>query len=297
MILVTGATGFIGQRLTRLLMKNGYKVRVLCRDRKRGEDMFPKADIFRADLSKPETLNGVTDGIETVIHLAGLVSYSKSREEIFAANVDTTRNLLEQSGKVKKFIFSSSVAVYGKVSGMADENYPTIPMNPYGESKLECEKLIAKSGIPYVMLRIAPIYGMGSPSWKKNLKLMEKGFPIPKTKNLTHVVHISDVLQALERSIKMGEGIYNIADRNPIPFMDFVEIIMRGLGKEPKRMPMLLVKAAARAKGMGSYLNVLTINRNYLIVRAEDELGYRPKTNLQEEVKRMVEWYRLSGSG
>jgi UDP-glucose 4-epimerase len=294
MILITGATGFIGQRLTRELIKKGYKVRVLCRDRKRGEDVFPKAEVFRGDLSKPETLDGVTDGIETVIHLAGMVSYSKSREEIFAANVETTRNLLEKSGKVKRFIFSSSVAVYGKVSGMADERYPTSPMNPYGESKLECEKLIAKSGIPYVMLRIAPIYGMGSPSWQKNLKLMEKGFPIPKTKNLTHVVHISDVLQALERSIKRGEGIYNIADRNPIPFMDFVEVIMRDLGKEPKKMNMLLVKMAARAKGMGPYLNVLTINRNYIIARAEKELGYRPKADFHKEVKRMVEWYKLA---
>ncbi len=292
MILVTGATGFIGQRLTRLLMKRGHRVRLLCMDRKAGEDMFPKAEVFGGNLLKPETLEGLTEGIETVIHLAGIVSYSKSRDEIFAANVDTTRNLLAISKHVKRFIFSSSVSVYGKISGMADENYPTSPMNPYGESKLECEKLIVKSGIPHVMLRIAPIYGMGSPSWMKNLSLMEKGFPIPKTKNLTHVVHISDVLQALERSVKRGEGIYNIADRNPIPFMDFVEIIMRDLGKEPKRMNMLLVKMAARAKGMGPYLNVLTMNRNYLIGRAEKELGYRPKANLQEEVKRMVEWYR-----
>jgi nucleoside-diphosphate-sugar epimerase len=292
MILITGATGFIGQRLTRNLIRKGYRIRVLCRDRKRGEDIFPRAEVFRGDLSRPETLEGVTEGVETVIHLAGMVSYSKSREEIFAANVDTTRNLLARSGKVRKFIFSSSVAVYGKISGMADEGHPTRPMNPYGESKLECEKLIVKSGIPYVMLRIAPIYGMGSPSWRKNLRLMEKGFPIPKTRNLTHVVHISDVLQALERSIKRGEGIYNIADKNPIPFMDFVDIIMRDLGKEPKKMNMLLVKAAARAKGMGSYLNVLMINRNYLIARAEKELGYRPKADFHREVERMVEWYQ-----
>ncbi len=295
MILITGATGFIGQRLTRELIRKGYKVRVLCRDRKAGEDMFPKADVFRADLSEPETLEGVTEGIETVIHLAGMVSYSRSREEIFTANVDTTRNLLARSKNVKRFIFSSSVAVYGEISGMADEGYPARPANPYGESKLECEKLIKESGIPYTILRIAPIYGMGSPSWRKNLGLMEKGFPIPKTRNLTHVVHISDAVQALERSVKRGKGIYNIADRNPMPFTDFVEIIMGDLGKEPKRMPMLLVKMAARAKGMGPYLNVLTMNRNYIIGKAEKELGYRPKANLQEEVKRMVEWYR-SGS-
>jgi len=292
MILVTGATGFIGEQVTRNLIKEDHGVRVLCRQAEKAKDMFPRAEIFKADLLEPRSLDSITKGIDTVIHLAGAVSYSKSREELFSLNVDTTKNLLEESKNVKRFIFSSSVSVYGEISGMADEGYPTNPINPYGESKLECEKIIIESGVPHTILRIAPIYGIGSPSWKKNLRLMEKGFPIPKTKKLTHVVHISDVLNVIERSTKRGKGVYNIADKRPVPFMDFVEIIMTGLGKKPRKMPMFLVKALAKTKGMGPYLDVLTMNRNYIINKAMDEIGYRPKADLQREVNRMIEWYQ-----
>ncbi len=292
MILVTGATGFLGRPLAEELIKEGHKVRILCRDGEKGRTLFPKAEIFRADLEDPGTLEGAGKDVSTVYHLAGLVSYSKSRSEIFSANVDATRNLLEECRKVDRIIFSSSVGVYGKIRGIADEGYPFGPRNPYSESKLESERLVSASGIPSVMLRIAPVYGKGSPSWKKALKLLSSGFPIPKTKNLTHVVHVSDVLQALEKSLKKGKGAYNIADREPMPFMDFAEAIARQMGKKPRRMPMFAVKGFAKAMGMGAYFDVLTANRHYSIEKAVKELGYAPKAEFNKELGEMIEWYK-----
>ncbi|MBU0898773.1 MAG: NAD(P)-dependent oxidoreductase [Nanoarchaeota archaeon] len=292
MILITGATGFLGKNLTKNLIQKGHKVRILSRDEDKAKSLFPKAEIFKGDLSDPRSLDDVSKGINTVIHLAGLVSYSKPKNEIFSANVDTTKNLLEECKNVKKFIFASSVSVYGEIKKEADESYRLDPKNYYGLSKLRCEELIKNSGIPYVMLRIAPVYGEGSPSWKKNLKLLEKGFPVPKTKNLTHVVHISDVVQAFEKSIKKGKGTYNIADKKPLSFTEFVETIMKLLGKKPKRMPMLLVKTIAKSAGMGAYFNVLIINRHYIINKAKNELNYEPKADFSTEVKKMVNWYK-----
>jgi len=294
MILVTGATGFIGKELTQNLLSKGHKVKVLCRDEEKAKEIFPKADVFRGDLSQPETLKSAAKGVETVVHLAGMVSYSRPREEIFSANVETTRNLLAECRNVKRIVFSSSVSVYGEVREKADEYYPLGPANAYGQSKLECERLIESSGIPYIMLRIAPIYGKGSPSWGKNLRLLEKGFPVPKTKNLTHVVHISDVVQALEKSVKAGrdrKGIYNIAGSRPLPFVSFAEDIMKLLGKKPRRMPMFVVKGIAKGMGMGAYFDVLTMNRNYVIRKAGKDLGYAPKAEFKKKLKEMVEWY------
>lgn len=292
MLLVTGATGFIGTNLVESLVRKGHRVRALCRDREKAKLLPEKAEIFIGDVERPQTLAGALDDVDTVIHLAGMVSYSKSREDLFRANAIGTKNLLEHCGKVKRFILSSSVSVYGEVKGEADENYPLSPTTIYGESKLKAETYVRDSGIPGVILRIAPVYGVGSPSWKKNLKILERGFPIPKTRNVTHVVHISDVVQAFEKAIGKGSGIYNIAGKKPVPFVELAETLLNLLGKKPRNMPVFIVKSIAAATGMKAYLNVLTMNRHYFIRKAEKELGYEPKADLRKELKRMVDWYK-----
>jgi len=292
MLLVTGGTGFMGRQLTERLLKKGCDVRLLCLSKEDAGDFSRKADVFIGDITKPGTLKNALRDIDTVIHLAGIVSYSKPRPVLFDINTAGTKNLLEHCKNVDKFIFSSSVSVYGEIKDKADENYPVSPSTPYGESKALAERLILESGIKSVILRIAPAYGKGSPSWMKNLKLLEKGFPIPNTKNKTHIVHVSDVVNALEKSVRKGAGVYNIADESPVPFIEFADRIVKMLGKKPRHMPVFIVDMLARITGMKVYLDVLTMNRHYVIDRAKEELGYRPVADLDLELKRMVEWYK-----
>ncbi len=292
MLLVTGASGFVGMPLVERLLKRGYKVRALCISGGEAKKLPSRVEAVIGDITKPQTLISPLKGVETVIHLAGMVSYTKPKEELFRINAIGTRNLLEQCRNVKKFIFASSVSVYGEIRGEADEDYPLAPRTPYGESKLMAEKYIRDSKIPHVILRMAPIYGTGSPDWIKNLRLMEKGFPIPKTDNLTHVTHIDNAVDAFVKAVEKGEGVYNIADPRPVRFVEFAETVMRSLGKKPRKMPAFLVGMIAKIMGMGSYLDVLTMNRHYVIRKAEKELGYRPLSDFEAEVKRMVRWYR-----
>jgi len=289
MILVTGGNGFIGSNLVKKLLSDGYSVSVLSKDAKMEKRKGLK--LIKADITNPESLKGAFRDADTVIHLAGIISYSKPREDIMRINALGTKNVLDACRDADKFILSSSVSVYGQIKGVADESYPTKPMNPYGESKLEAESIVKSSGMPSVILRIAPIYGRGSPSWMKNLKLLEKGFPIPNTKNLTHVVHVDDVAQALALSVKKGNGIYNIADNEPVPFVKFAEMLVEDLGRKPKKMPPWIVNLMARATGMKTYLDVLTANRNYDISKARKGLGYLPKAELKARTKEMVDWY------
>ena len=292
MILVTGGTGFAGREVVKELVKKGHKVKLLVRDPKEAKKIFPRLKMIRGDITNRKSLAPALRGVDTVVHLAGLVSYSKPKAELIRINLEGTKNLLAHCGKIKKFIFSSSVGVLGEIKGVADESYPTNPMTDYAESKLLAEKAILESGVPAIIFRIAPIYGIGSPSWLKNLKLLEEGFPIPKTDNLTHIVHVSDVAQAFELGVRRGLGIFIIADSKPVKFIDFAEKLVRLLGKEPKILPFWMVKLAAKMKGMGTYLDVLTMNRNYSIEKAKQKLGYKPKADLERELKKMVEWYR-----
>ncbi|RLJ09789.1 MAG: hypothetical protein DRP15_02395 [Candidatus Aenigmatarchaeota archaeon] len=293
MILITGATGFIGKNLINALPRKN-NVKILARDPIKAKNLFPDLEIVKGDIATGKGIKEALEDVSIVIHLAGMVSYSKPREELFRINVTGTRNLLRYCDNVKRFIFSSSVSVYGPIETKANENHRTNPVNPYGESKLEAEKLVKDSGISHVILRIAPVYGVGSPSWIKNLKLLESGFPIPRTKNLTHIVHISDVVNALKLSMKKGSGIYNIADKKPVEFTKFAEMIVKLLGKRPIKVPFWIVKLLAKAKGMDTYLEVLTMNRNYDITKARRELGYEPKAVLEKEIRNMVKWYKMS---
>ncbi len=292
MLLVTGASGFVGRNVVQSLLEKGHKVRALCMNRKEAEKVPKKAEIAIGDITKPQTLISPLRNVDTVIHLAGLVSYTMPREELFRINAIGTRNLLDHCKSAKKFIFASSVSVYGEIKGEADEGYPLTPKTPYGESKRMAEKYIIDSGIPYTILRIAPIYGKGSPNWMKNLSLMERGFPIPRTRKLTHVTHISSAVQAFVKAVEKGSGVYNIAEKDPVPFVTFAEILMRALGKNPRKLPSFMVGIMARTAGMKNYLDVLTINRHYVIRKAERELGYEPVGNFEEEVKQMVYWYK-----
>jgi nucleoside-diphosphate-sugar epimerase len=292
MILVTGASGFLGSALVPELLKKGYKVRALCRTSEAAGQLPKKVDASVGDVTIPETLSGAMRGVDTVIHLAGMVSYSKPREELFRVNAIGTKNLLSQCSGRQRFILASSVSVYGKIRGEADESYPVLPRTAYGESKLSAERFVAESGIDGVMLRIAPMYGKGSSSWVKNLELLDRGFPIPSTKNLTHIVHVSDAVQAIVKSVGKGEGVYNVASEKPVPFVEFAGSIVTMLGKKPRVLPSFMVSAMASMAGMKKYLDVLTANRNYSIRKAQDELGYAPKADFAAEAKAMVEWYR-----
>ena len=291
MLLITGATGFIGRCLLPSLLKDGHGIRVLSRSAAQGD--FPrKVEVRRGDITDPSSMKGALDDVETVVHLAGLVSYSKPKAELFRVNVEGTRNLLAECRDVCRFVFPSSVSVYGETKERADETYPFSPESHYGESKAEAERLVAASRIHSVILRIAPIYGVGSASWQKNLRLLERGFPLPSTRNTTHVVHVSDAAQGILKALKRGKGAYNIADRSPVPFSDFAGELVTLLGRKPRRMPMPFVSALARAMGMGTYLKVLTMNRNYAIDKAAEGLGYRPSADFHAEMRRMVEWYK-----
>lgn len=288
MILITGATGFIGRNLIKRL-KNKVDIRILTRDENKALSLFKDIDIVKGDILSENAIKKALKDIDIIVHLAGLVSYSNS-ENILKTNYIGTKKLLKYC-KHKRFIFSSSVSVYGPIKGVADENYPINPTNPYGKSKAMAEKVVMNSNTEWIIFRIAPVYGIGSPLWLKNLKLLDNGFPVPKTENLTHIVHINDVVQAFEVGLEKGEGIYNIAGIKPIRFLDLVCYIMKLLGKKPRIWPPWLVKFIAKLMGMGCYLDVLTTNRHYSIKKAK-EFGFKPYVSLNKGIKEMIRWYK-----
>ncbi|VAX23404.1 UDP-glucose 4-epimerase, partial [hydrothermal vent metagenome] len=126
-ILVTGATGFVGQNLCKALDKFGYKLRVLVRDDK-ADPFFKslKAEIYKGDIRDKDVVDGACAGVEGVFHLASIVQQAGiSDREFWNVHVTATRRLLEAAKKadVKRVVHCSTVGVLGHVADPpADEN-------------------------------------------------------------------------------------------------------------------------------------------------------------------------------
>jgi dihydroflavonol-4-reductase len=137
MILVTGATGHIGNVLVRQLIKNGEKVRALIWQ---GEDTSPleglEIEKFEGDVLEIKSLKSAFQGIEMVYHLAGVISIMPGRQpRVWRVNVEGTRNVIraaKQAG-IKRLIYTSSIHAIKRIeTGLIDESLPYDVNNPYG---------------------------------------------------------------------------------------------------------------------------------------------------------------------
>ena len=205
-ILVTGATGFIGQRLVNHLKSEGFSIRAI------GRTSVPGVDTSICDFLDSNIPENVFKDIDVVFHLAGYTHDLESRSGVNDVyqkiNVGVTVDLLSLSVKykIKKFIFVSSVKaggipVKGECACEKDQNNPE---GVYGKTKREAELKVLEVGrnsnMHVSILRPTLIYG---PNVKGNLQLMmsaiEKGWfpPLPEVRNRRSMVHVDDVVRSI----------------------------------------------------------------------------------------------------
>ena len=170
-LLITGGAGFIGSVLTAYLLDHGYEV-IIIDDLSTGHSktVDSRASLIHASILDKAALVEVLVGVKTVIHCAAksLVEESISSPEIYnQVNTEGSRVLLEamKEAKVSNIIFSSTAAIYGdsKIQPVV-ESGEINPVNPYGKSKIEAEKLISKfcsngfAGITFRYFNVAGSY-------------------------------------------------------------------------------------------------------------------------------------------
>jgi nucleoside-diphosphate-sugar epimerase len=282
--LVTGASGFLGRQIVNLLPYD--HIITLSR----------KNSILNIDLNLviPEI-----DPVDIVIHCAGkahsIPNTQEEKDEFFTANVYGTKNLLkglENSVIPKAFIFISTVAVYGKETGiLIKENIPLLASDAYGKSKIEAENIVQnwclKNNVICTILRLPLIAGPNPPG---NLKAMINGikkgyyFNIAGGKAKKSIVLAEDIAKIIPVAANIG-GIYNLTDGYHPNFLEISQTIATQLGKsKPLDISMWMAKLLAKVGDLigttapinSSKLIKITSDLTFDDSKARQLLGWNP---------------------
>jgi nucleoside-diphosphate-sugar epimerase len=265
-ILVTGATGNIASALIPRLVEEGHTVRALVRPTSKAEVLkaWP-VELYRGDLTKPESLRGLGDGVDAAYHLGGAL-WTTNVRYLHAANVNGTGALatLLADRQLSRFIFTSFPQVLGPADRAMPEDADPHPLGNHARWKLEAEHwLLAmhrERKFPVTILRLGTVYGPGMQIIELYRRLLR--WRLMATfgwgRYLTHFVHIDDVvaalLLALENEHAVGR-VYHVCDDQPVPHRVFVNAMADSLGvTHPLPMPVPVFRAAAAAAGLGERL-------------------------------------------
>ena len=271
-MLVTGATGAVGRRLTAWLGDHGARVRVLVRQ---PADVLGAASVRHGDITSPDDVAAAVAGMDAVVHLAALLHVTNPPPALDAEyrriNDDATAGLVracERAG-VQRLVYASTIAVYGpRVAGLApvDEKSPCRPATSYARTKLagEAHVLAARSaaGRPLgVVLRLGAVYGPGiKGNYRRLFDALARGryVQVGDGRNRRSLVHEVDVARAVGLALTHPDapgGTFNVTDGSTPTVADIVAAMCGALGRRPPRLrvPVSLARVAAGAVEVASH--------------------------------------------
>jgi len=304
-VFVTGGAGFIGKYLVKKLLDQGHEITIFDNfsnsSKEKLKQELENIQIIEGDIRNMDRISECLQNYDIVIHLAAKISVTdsiKNPKETFEINVEGTKNVLKACAKqnVKKFVALSSAAVYGnnlESEKILSEINDTNPISPYGESKLEMEKIIKEfceiSKISGIVLRLFNVYGKGQTDEyagviTKFADSIEKNNPLIVYGNGNQTrdfVEINDVIEIINEIIlldfKKKFNIYNIANGKPIKIIDLANLLIEISGKK--------IEISFQEKREGEILHSAAA-----INKVKNELGYNPKIDLKKGIKKFLNY-------
>lgn len=260
-VLLTGATGFVGRRLAADLAGRGWTVRAALRSPGALSPADGVAETVAADLTAPTDWAEALEGVDAVVHAAGIAHAGTDLPESLYERVNhraTVELAHAAAGRVRRFVFLSSIRAQSGPTApeILTEESPVAPTDAYGRSKLAAEGALASLDLEAVSLRPVVVYG---PGVKGNvallLKLARLPVPLPlgglrAPRSVVSLDNLSDaVLTALAPAFA-GRGPLIVADPQPTSVAAIVAGMRAAWGRGPGLIdvpPGLLARAAALA--------------------------------------------------
>jgi nucleoside-diphosphate-sugar epimerase len=323
-LLITGGTGFIGSRTALRAHGLGHAVRVFGMRNTLAEaanhELLQEAgiEVRLGGIEELASAEGALDGVDAVIHLAAAQHEMNVPDAHFhAVNVRGTELLLDASRRagVGRFVYGSTIGVYGNREGRIDETTPVAPDNIYGRTKLEAERLVLarKHELPVVAVRISETYGPGDRRLLKLFKAVRKGsfFLVGGGRNLHHPIYIDDLadglLLAARHPAAPGE-VFLMPGREAVTTDEMVAGVAFAVGRRPPRLRLPLWPFMAAAVVLETGLRPLGIQpplhrrrmdfflKSFCLDggKAERVLDFAPQVGFEEGARLTARWYEAT---
>ncbi|BAV97001.1 NAD-dependent epimerase/dehydratase family protein [Lysobacter enzymogenes] len=324
-IVVTGATGFLGGALVRHLAatRPWQQTVALGRDAGRGRALQAQGIEFHAlDLTDEAAVHRVLRGADTVVHCAALSSPWGRREAFVAANLTATEHVVAAciARQVRRLVHISTPGIYHDGAPhrgiREDQPLPAKPVNHYAATKLAAERVVfercAAGGVSALALRPRAIFGPGDSAILPRLaqtlragrlrRIGEEGCLV----DLSYIDNVVDAcVLAMDASWRLGGRVYNISNGEPVAIWNVIDRLADALSlpRPRKRVPKPLALALASAveafhrrfrpdiePALLRYgVELLSVDMTLDISRARDELGYRPRVNMDDALNKTLQ--------
>lgn len=313
-ILVTGATGFVGGHLCRLLLESGHQVRGALRrmpaDGTLVEGVEPAlVGEIGPDTDWADALRGVT----CVVHLAARVHVLREADPDPVAafrrdNVQATVRLAQAAGasSVRRLVFASTARVNGPSSGETPfrESDAPAPAEPYEQSKLEAERGLAgvasATGLECVTVRAPLVYGPGvTANFLSLMRALDRRLPLPlgairNRRSLIYVGNLAGAMLAASAHPGASGRTFLVSDGEDVSTPELARRIAGALGREAwlPRVPVGVLRAAGRLAGREGAVERLCASLQVDSKAIRDELGWRPSHTMAQGLEHTARWYR-----
>jgi len=305
--LVTGGAGFMGSHVVRLCLERGHDVVVLD-DLSGGfrENVPREAELIEGSINDSTLINQLFEkhGFDYVYHLAAYAAEGLShfiRVYNYQNNLIGSMNLINAAlyvQTVKRFVFTSSIAVYGAgQTPMSEETVPT-PEDPYGISKYAVEMDLKAAhemfGLDYTIFRPHNVYGENQNIGDRYRNVVGifmnnvmQGQPMPvfgdglQTRAFTHIDDVAPHIVDCVVNAKARNEVFNVGSESPRTVLDVAHAVARAFGVEPK-----VKHLPARQEVVHAFSSS---------ARCEAVFGKHKTITLEQGVERMAEWAKVHG--
>jgi nucleoside-diphosphate-sugar epimerase len=326
-IFVTGATGFVGRNFLEWLMREVPDVQFTClvRDPAKAQRQWAHMPQFgngriqwlQGDLLEPGSYAKAAEQAEWVFHIAALVSL-RNGPEFYQANTDATQTLvtsLKHSARLKRLVFVSSISAFDRpldqpaLGPLTEESIPH-PNTDYGKSKLEAERRVQQSGLPYTILRPPYIYGP-YPRVNSSMDRLIRNvrdqahytrFPFPGRASEIYVEDLAGMMWTASQHPATQNQAFFVSNPTPVRVGDVYPKVAQALGvpyrpmspgeQQIERFKRLLYRQYPE----NVLLRVMFEDFFYCSPAKWYELtGFKPRYGYEEGLAKTVRWFQANG--
>jgi nucleoside-diphosphate-sugar epimerase len=323
-VLVTGATGFLGSHIAEQLARQGHAVRVLVR--RTSDRTFLQgfdAEEVLGEVTQPDSLPPVVDGVEVIVHAAGLTK-ARSAAEFEAVNAGGTANLLaalKPDQPLQRFVLISSLAAHGPSEDGRSRplDAAPAPVTAYGRSKLRAEEIVrswATAGRAATIIRPPVIYGPRDRQLLPFFQLARWRLAplLGGGSNAVSCVYVEDAARAAALAAAAEDespiAAYTLDDGVVYTWRDLLAAVEGAVGRKALRLPSPPWAFAAAALVTELYgrlrrqavsftrEKVIEMRQRYWVCSHDEigrDLGWQPEVGLSEGAALTAAWYRQYG--